>query len=371
MSTKRDFYEILGVSKQSDADTIKKAYRKLAMQFHPDRNPGDKDAEDKFKEAAEAYNILSDTEKRAQYDRFGHSAFQGGGHSGFGGGFQNVEDIFSNFGDIFEDFFGMGGGRRSSRSRTEPRKGADLRYLCEIQLKDVITGAQKEIEFDTDENCKECNGSGAEKGSQAETCSMCGGHGQVVTRQGFFSMQTTCPQCRGDGVQIKKPCRTCRGSGRTKRQRKIQVTIPPGVDSGTRLRISGEGEGGHRGGHAGDLFVEIRVKESQKFERDGDDLHTVLKVPYVRILLGGKVKVDTLTGEEVIDIPKASQPGARVHLNGHGFPSLRSDRRGDLIYHLEAEYPKKLNSEEEKWLKEIAKNYGVEEEKSGLFGRKK
>lgn len=377
MSSNQDYYQTLGVARDADADTIKKAYRKLAMQYHPDRNPGNKEAEDKFKEAAEAYDVLSSSEKRSQYDRFGHAAYKQSGGRGFGGGgFESAEDIFSSFGDIFGDLFGMGGGggqKRSSRSRTEPRKGSDLRYLCEVSLKDIITGAEKEVEFETDENCKDCNGSGAEKGSQVETCSMCGGHGQVVTRQGFFQMQTTCPQCRGEGQTIKKPCRTCKGSGRTSKSKRIQVTIPAGVDTGTRLRIVGEGEGGYRGGPAGDLYVEVRVKEDSKYERNGSDLHTILKVPYVVLLLGGQMTVDTLTGEETLEISKASQPGAQVKLPNHGFPSLRNQRRGDMYFHLEAEYPKKISSDEEKLLKEIAKLYKLDEAicKPGFFGRKK
>lgn len=375
MSSQQDYYQTLGVARDADADTIKKAYRKLAMQYHPDRNPGDKAAEDKFKEAAEAYDVLSNSEKRSQYDRFGHAAFKQSGGRGFQGGFDSAEDIFSSFGDIFGDLFGggMGGQKRSSRSRTEPRKGADLRYLCEISLKDIITGLEKEIEFETEENCKDCNGSGAEKGSHVETCSMCGGQGQVVTRQGFFSMQTACPQCRGEGQTIKKPCRTCKGAGRTEKSKRIQVTIPAGVDTGTRLRIAGEGEGGYRGGPAGDLYVEIRVKDDEKYERHGSDLHTMLKVSYVQMLLGGTIQVSTLTSDEKLEIPKASQPGSQVKLAGHGFPSLRSQRRGDMFFHLEAEYPKKISGEEEKLLKEIAKLYKLDEAdpKSGFFGKKK
>lgn len=373
MSSSQDYYQTLGVARDADADTIKKAYRKLAMQFHPDRNPGDKEAEEKFKECAEAYDVLSNSEKRSQYDRFGHAAFKQSGGRGFQGGFQNVDDIFSSFGDIFEDFFGMGGQKRSRRSRTEPRKGADLRYLCEISLKDIITGAEKEVEFETEIDCKDCSGSGAEKGSTVETCSMCAGHGQVVTRQGFFSMQTACPQCRGEGQTIKKPCRTCKGSGRNEKSKRIQVTIPAGVDTGTRLRIASEGEGGYKSGPPGDLYVEIRVKEDERFERNGNDLHTILKVPYVQLLLGGQLPVETLTTEEKLEIPKASHPGNQVRLAGHGFPSLRSQRRGDMIFHLEAEYPKKISSEEEKLLKEIAKLYKLDDgdSKSGFFGKKK
>lgn len=374
MSTNRDYYEILGVSKDADADTIKKAYRKMAMQFHPDRNPDNKEAEDKFKEAAEAYDVLGNAEKKAQYDRFGHAAFKQSGGRGSHAGFENMEDIFANFGDIFGDIFGMGGGgTRSRRSRNEPRKGSDLRYLAEISLKEVITGLEKEIEFETDESCKECHGSGAEKGTHAETCAMCGGSGQVVSRQGFFTMQTTCPQCRGQGQTIKKPCRTCKGSGRTAKAKKIQVTIPAGVDNGTRLRITGEGEGGYKGGPAGDLYVEVRVKEQENYERHGNDLHTILKVPYVLLLLGGEIEVPTLTSKETIEIPKASQPGNQVRLKEQGFPSIRSQRRGDMFFHLEAEYPKKLSHEEEKLLKEIAKLYKTDDadSKGGFFSRKK
>ena len=373
MSTNRDYYEILGVSRDADAETIKKSYRKMAMQYHPDRNPDNKEAEEKFKEAAEAYDILGTPEKRSQYDRFGHAAFKQTGGRGSHPGFENVEDIFSNFGDIFGDIFGMNSGGRSRRSRTEPCKGSDLRYIVEISLKEVITGFEKEIEFETEVSCKECHGSGAEKGSHAETCSMCGGAGQVISRQGFFSMQTPCPQCRGEGTLIKKPCRTCKGTGRSSKSKKIQVTIPAGVDNGTRLRISSEGEGGFKGGPPGDLYVEVRVKEQENYERHGNDLHSILKVPYVLLLLGGEVEVSTLTSKEKIEIPKASQPGSQVKLREHGFPSIRSQRRGDMYFHLEAEYPKKISSEEEKHLKEIAKLYHIEahDTKSGFFAKKK
>lgn len=349
----RDFYEILGVEKTADADAIKKAYRKLAMQFHPDKNPGNPEAEEKFKEAASAYEILSDPEKRARYDRFGHQAFQGGG-GGHPGGFQNMEDIFSSFGDIFGDFFSGGGGGRQ-RSHTGPRRGADLRYLSEISLKEVLTGLDKEIEFETEENCKSCNGTGADKNSQVTTCATCNGSGQVVARQGFFTMATTCPQCRGEGKQIKNPCRTCRGDGRVNAQRKIRVHIPPGVDTGTRLRVVGEGEGGLRGGPTGDLFVEVRVKDHEIFEREGENLYATLKVPYVTLLLGGELEVETLSDSQKVKIPKLSKPGATIKLAGQGVPSLRGgSRRGDLYFEIQAEFPDKISSDEERLLKDIA-----------------
>ena len=244
----RDFYEVLGVDRAADADTIKKAYRKLAMQFHPDKNPGNNEAVEKFKEAAAAYEVLGNPEKKAKYDRFGHSAFGGGAG---GAGFQNADDIFSAFSDIFGDFFGGSRGR----SRDGSSRGSDLRYVTEISLKEVLSGVEKDISFEAEENCKKCSGTGAEKGSGIETCRTCGGQGQVISRQGFFSVATTCPACGGRGQTIKDPCTDCRGSGRKASKRKIRVNIPPGVDNGTQLRVSGEGEGGHKNGPPGDLYV--------------------------------------------------------------------------------------------------------------------
>ncbi len=372
MSHQRDFYEILGVAKDADQDSIKKAYRKMAMQFHPDKNPDNKEAEDKFKEAAAAYEILSDPEKRAKYDRFGHQAFSGGG--GHHQGFHDVEDIFAQFGDIFGDFFGMSGGGRRRRDPNQPRKGADLRYVMEITLEDVVEGIEKEIEYDCDESCKECHGSGAEKGtSGVETCGTCGGQGQVIRSQGFFQMATTCPTCHGQGQTIKHKCKSCRGSGRTSKHRKIRVTIPAGVDSGTRLRVSGEGEGGYRGGPSGDLYVEIQVRDHDVFERRENDLIGELKISYLKAILGGEMEVDTVTDSQTIQIPKGSQVGDLVKLSGHGIPTLRGGRRGDLYFQINVEIPKKLDSEEEKLLSKIAE---IRNEKSnssgaGFFGRKK
>ena len=371
MSEPRDYYEVLGVSKSADADSIKKAYRKLAMQFHPDKNPGDAEAEEKFKEAAAAYEILSNPEKRSRYDQFGHRAFAQGGGAGFG----DMNDIFSNFGDIFEDLFGMSGGgsrgRSSSRSRTEPRRGADLRYLTEISLEEVLSGIEKDIEFETEQNCKECNGSGAKDGSKPATCHTCHGSGQVVRQQGFFTMASTCPTCQGQGSVIKDPCKSCKGSGRSPQKRKIRVNIPPGVDSGTRLRVSGEGEGGYRGGPNGDLFVEIRVADHELFEREGDHLFAQIEVPYLLFLLGGEFAAPTLDAEKNIDIPRGARPGDKVKLSGQGLPNLRGSRRGDLYYIIQPHFPEKLDKEEEKMLKEIAK---IKEEKGGsggFFSRRK
>lgn len=374
MSSSRDYYEILGVERSADADVIKKAYRKLAMQFHPDKNPGNKEAEEKFKEAAAAYEILSSPEKRAKYDRFGHQAFQQGGG---GQGFQDVDDIFNQFSDIFGDFFGMGqGGGRQSRSRTGPRRGADLRYVTEITLREVVEGVEREIEFETDVNCNSCQGSGAEKGSQPVTCSTCQGRGQVVRQQGFFSMAATCNTCRGEGVMIKNPCKTCKGTGRSKQERKIRLTIPAGVDTGTRLRVTGEGEGGFRGGPAGDLYVEVAVKEDNRFEREGNHLFGVLKLDYLQCLLGAEVEAEVVVGLKPLQVPAGSQVGDRLKIPGEGVPSLRGSRRGDMYYTIEVEIPTTLDKDEERLLREIAEKRGVSVAGSGsslfgIFNRKK
>lgn len=375
MSSPRDYYEVLGVSRSADAETIKKAYRKLAIQFHPDKNPGDDTAEAKFKEAANAYDVLSNPEKKSRYDRFGHAAFQGGG-----GQYQNVDDIFANFSDIFGDFFG-GGGRggfggdpfsqgRSRRSRSSgPARGADLRYRTEIALKDVIGGTEKEIQFETEAHCDDCQGSGAKKGTQATTCGTCGGAGQVVARQGFFSMATTCPTCHGSGQQIKDKCPGCSGRGRIKAQRKIRVTIPAGVDTGTQLRVSGEGEGGYRGGPAGDLYVEILVRDHERFEREGSTLYSQVSISYLQAALGADVEFENIDGTETVHVPAGTQPGARLRVAGRGIPILRGRGRGDLILAVDVSIPGKLSRDEEKLLRQIAEAKGeaVAAAKKGLF----
>ena len=347
----RDFYEILGVTRDADGDTIKKAYRKLAMQFHPDKNPDNKAAEEKFKDCARAYEVLGDPNKRERYDRFGHQGVDGMG--GGGPHFQDVGDIFAAFGDVFGDLFGQQGGRQS-RSRTGPARGADLRYVMEIDLKEVLTGVQRPITFDSDDACGECEGTGAEKGSKVETCATCNGRGQVVRSQGFFSMASTCPKCRGQGVSIKSPCRKCRGGGRVAVNRKILVTVPAGVDSGTQLRMSGEGEAGGRGGPPGDLYIDLRVKPDPRFERDGPNLFAELEINYLLALLGGAVDVATLRGPKSVTIPRGSQYGQQVKLAGEGLPSLRGSRVGDLVYLLKIVFPKKLSKDEEQLLRQIS-----------------
>lgn len=369
MQNQQDFYEILGVAKSSTPDEIKKAYRKLAMQFHPDKNPGDKEAEEKFKAAASAYEVLSNADKRARYDRFGHAAFSGGGG---GQGFQNAEDIFANFSDIFGDFFGQSfGGQARGRGRRSsgPARGSDLRYVAELELKDAILGTEREVEFETDESCGECDGSGAKKGTHPETCATCGGAGQVVAAQGFFSVATTCPTCQGAGRIVRDPCDSCSGRGRVKAKRKIRVTIPAGVDTGTQLRVSGEGEGGYRGGPTGDLYVEIRLKEDRRFERHGIDLLGRLSVSYVQALLGAEVEAETVEGRETVTVPPGTGHGERIRLDRKGVPSLRGGNRGHLYFEVEVEFPKSLKKEEERLLREIATARGdqVRAPKKGFF----
>lgn len=368
---KRDFYEILGVSREADADTIKKAYRKLAMQYHPDKNPGDKSAEDKFKDCARAYEVLSNKDLRARYDRFGHQGVDGPGAGAAGGPhFQDVGDIFEAFGDIFGDFFGgsPGGRRGGARRGNQPSRGADLRYVMEIGLKDVLDGVEKPIEFECEDNCQACQGTGAEPGTPVETCPACGGRGQVVRQQGFFSMATTCPQCRGQGTVIKTPCKVCRGQGRKAVNRKLLVKVPPGVDSGTQLRLSGEGESGLRGGPPGDLYVELRVKEDRRFERDGSDLYSELEINYLQAILGAEVEVETLRGKKTLHVPKAAQFGQQLRMSGEGLPSLRGARVGDAVFVVKIAIPKKLGKEEEKLLRQIAEAKASGKDKTGFFG---
>jgi molecular chaperone DnaJ len=363
-----DFYAILGVARDADQDTIKKAYRKLAMQFHPDKNPGNKEAEEKFKEAATAYEVLGNGEKRAYYDRFGQAPGAGGRG---GAGFQDINDIFASFSDIFGDFFG--GQRSGPQHRNRPQRGSDLRYMLEITLQDVVRGLEKDIEFEADESCVRCSGSGAEKGSTAEACPTCGGSGQVVRAQGFFSVATTCPACRGQGQIIRKPCGDCRGSGRKDTHRKIRINVPPGVDTGTQLRITGEGEGGFRGGPAGDLYVQVRVKDDERFQRDNTDLVGQAEISFLQALLGAQVDVETFDGVKTLDIPRGVQAGDTLTLPGLGIPSLRGSGRGDILFEVQILMPKKLKKEEEKLLRELAKLRGEkvapESGGKGLFGR--
>jgi molecular chaperone DnaJ len=349
MTGKRDYYEVLGVDRGAAEGELKAAYRKLALKYHPDRNPDDKAAEDKFKEAAEAYEVLRDPQKRQIYDQYGHQGLEGQGFSGFGG----FEDIFSSFGDIFEDFFGFGRGRGHSRSRVQ--RGADLRYDMTLEFMDAAFGVETAIDLDKAEPCPECNGSGAEPGTQPQTCPQCGGAGQVGHSQGFFTVRTTCPQCRGNGQVITDPCGKCHGQGRIVVSKTVSVKIPAGVDNGSRLRLSGEGQAGPNGGPSGDLYVFISVKPHDYFHREGDDIICQLPISFIQATLGDKVRVPTLTNEKELAIPKGTQHGELFRFRGEGIPSLRTGRPGDQIIQVAIKTPTNISKKQEALLREFAK----------------
>jgi len=353
MPTTRDYYEILGLERSASDHEIKSAYRKAALKFHPDRNPGDREAEEKFKESSEAYEVLSDPQKRATYDRFGHQGLSGQGFSGF----QDVGDIFSSFGSIFEEFFGFsqGAGARTGRGR----RGSDLRYDLTLEFEEAVFGSEKELEFEKAVECGNCHGARAESGGKT-SCRTCGGLGQVRRTQGFFSIQTPCPQCRGEGEMITKPCKTCSGRGVTMSRKKLSVKIPPGVDNGLRLRVGGEGEGGSGGASPGDLYVMIHVKDSPHFEREGADLLTHRKIGIAQAALGCKLSVPTLEGEKVIEVPAGIQHGHRITLNGQGVPHLKGIGRGDLHVDLEVQVPTNLSREQRDLLEKYASLAGEE-----------
>jgi molecular chaperone DnaJ len=351
--TRRDYYEILGVARSATEPQIKSAYRKLALQFHPDRNPGDKQAEERFKEAAEAYSILADPEKRGLYDRFGHAGVSG---AGAGAGFDPT--IFADFSDIFAglgDVFGFGdifGGRRR---RGGPQRGADLRYDLEITFDESARGAETTIQIPREETCETCSGSGAAPGTSAETCSQCRGSGQLRYQQGFLTVARPCPNCRGTGKTIAKPCSGCRGAGRIGRERKLTVKIPAGIATGQRLRLYGEGEHGSAGGPPGDLYVVVHVQEHPFFHREDDDLYCELPLAFPTLALGGHVKVPTLNGHEDLHIPAGTQPGARFRLRGKGMPNVSGRGHGDLHVIARVTVPKKLNKEQKALLEELAR----------------
>jgi molecular chaperone DnaJ len=348
MMIKRDYYEVLGVDSRASAEEIKKVYRKLALQYHPDRNPDDKEAEEKFKEAAEAYEVLRDTEKRNIYDQFGHEGLQGTGFTGFGG----FDDIFSAFGDIFEDFFGFGTRRRGQRTTARP--GADLLYDMRIDFTEAVFGTEKEIEIPTSENCDSCEGTGREPGTDEEICPMCQGQGQVLQSQGFFRISTTCHRCGGQGRILTNPCQPCSGSGQTKITKKVLVKIPAGVDVGIRLRIPNQGESGFRGGPPGDLYVRLHVDPHEFFERDGDHLHCQIPISMVQAAVGDTIEFHTLENTRNVKIPPGTQTGKIIRLKGEGVPNLRGFARGDLHIHVQVKTPVKLNKRQEELLQEFA-----------------
>ena len=347
MTTRRDYYQILGVEANASEDEIKKSYRKLAMQYHPDRNPGNKEAEEKFKEAAEAYEVLSDPEKRDIYSRYGHEGLNGAGYRGFSG----FEDIFSSFGDIFGDVFGFNAGR--SRSRTAARAGADLRYDLRISFMDAALGSSTEIKLRKQILCSSCQGSGCAPGTSPQVCGLCQGRGQVTQSSGFFSISSTCPQCRGQGGMITTPCPECSGGGKVAVEKTVQLKIPAGVETGSRLRLRGEGEEGEHGGPSGDLYVFLDVENHEVFERNGDDIYCRAPITFLQATLGGTVEVPTLAGTEKLKIPRGTQPGRIFRLKGKGIPHLRGYGRGDHLIETVVTVPTNLTRKQEELLKEF------------------
>ena len=371
MASKKDYYETLGVERTVSPDELKSAYRKLAMKWHPDKNPGDKAAEDKFKEIGEAYDILSDTDKRAAYDRFGHGAFQAGGPASGGGrgGFHDPFDIFREVfgggggggggGGIFEEFFG-GGGRQ--RDRSGPARGSDLRYDFEISLEDAARGVEKQVDIERAHACEKCNGSGSSKPGGIKSCPTCGGAGQVITTRGFFQVQQPCPDCSGSGQIISHPCTDCHGQGRVEKTGRIKLRIPPGITEGARLRSGGNGDAGLRGGPAGDLYVVIHIKRHEIFERDGEDLFCEVPVSFSKAALGGELMVPTLDGKASLKIPAGTQSATTFRLRSKGLPRLNSGSRGDLLVRVQVEVPTNLNADQKEKLKAFSDSTGEQNE---------
>ena len=369
-ATKSDYYELLGVTKSASDAEIKTAYRKLAMQYHPDRNPDNPAAEAKFKECSEAYSILSDAEKRAAYDRFGHAAFQGaagGGGNPFQGG--NAQDMGDIFGDIFGEMFNMGGQRKASRVQ----RGRDLRYDMTLEFTEAVFGAEKEITIRRQETCDDCRGAGAAKGKQPQTCPQCKGAGQVRYQQGFFSVARACPQCNGTGTLISDPCKTCHGQTTVEKEHKLVVKVPAGVEQDTRIRYQGEGESGRYGGPGGDLYVVLSVKKHKFFERDGDDLHCVIPISFPQAALGTDLEIETLEGREAIKVAEGTQSGKEFRLRGKGVPHLNERGKGDLIVEVRVATPTKLSKEQKQLMKQLSETMIVENEphSRGLFDKMK
>ncbi len=346
---KRDYYEVLGVNRDASDEELKKAYRRLAMKHHPDRNPDSNTAEDKFKEAKEAYEVLADADKRAAYDQFGHAGVDQAAGMGAGAGAAGFGGFADAFGDIFGDIFGGGGGR----SRSNVYRGADLRYNLEVTLEDAARGTETRIRIPTMEECETCHGSGAKPGTEPVSCPTCHGHGQVRMTQGFFSIAQTCPKCHGSGKVVQNPCTTCSGNGRLKRQKTLSVKIPPGVDEGDRIRLSGEGEAGVNGGPSGDLYVVIHVRPHDVFTRDGNNLHCEMPVSFTKAALGGEIEIPTLDGYAKIRIPAETQSGKVFRLRGKGIKGVRSSSYGDLLCHVVVETPVKLTARQKELLAEL------------------
>ncbi len=380
MANKRDYYEVLGVAKGASADELKKAYRKLAMEHHPDRNHGDPSAEGKFKELNEAYDVLKDDQKRAAYDRFGHQAFAGGGGGGGGGdpfagfgGFNFGQGGGGGFADIFDEMFGE---FMNARPQGGAGRGADMRYNLEISLEDAFKGSQAQIRVPSSITCEGCNGSGAKAGTQPTTCTTCHGHGKVRAQQGFFTIERTCPSCSGAGRVIKTPCPTCGGSGRTRRERTLKVDIPAGVEDGTRIRLSGEGEAGMRGAPAGDLYIFLSLKAHPLFQREGADLHCRVPLPMSTAALGGEIEIPSIDGSRTkLTINPGTQTGQQYRLRAKGMSVLKSGQRGDLYVEAMVETPRNLTPRQQELLREFAaeagENPGMHPESQGFFSKVK
>lgn len=361
MTDKRDFYEVLGIERNAAQADIKKAYRKLAMKFHPDQNQGDAGAEAKFKEAAEAYDVLGDEQKRAQYDQFGHQAFaQGGGFQG--ARFHNMEDIFSAFGDIFGGGLGDIFGQRRGGGRRGPRAGRDLRIVLDLTLEEIATGVERTVALKRYESCETCEGSGGEDGVQKVTCSTCAGRGQVQRNQGFFTMATPCPTCRGAGQMIEKPCKSCQGNGKIQEKNEIELRIPAGIEEGVQLRVTGEGDVGEKGAPRGDLYCVIREKQHKIFQRSGPDLMTEIPCSFGTLALGEKVEIPTLAGKIEMSIPSGTQTGKVLRLRGQGIPMMDSSGKGDLLVRVFVEIPNKLTDRQKELIQEFSE---IEQENSG------
>jgi molecular chaperone DnaJ len=367
---KTDYYELLQVERTASDGEIKTAYRKVAMQYHPDRNPDNPEAEEMFKACSEAYTVLSDPDKRAAYDRYGHAGVNGAG--GFGGGspFGGQGDLNDIFGDLFGEMFNMGGGNRRA---TRQQRGRDLQFNMKLEFEEAVFGVEREINIRRAEPCDTCNGSGSENGKQPETCQQCGGRGQIRSQQGFFSVARTCPVCSGTGSVIRTPCKTCHGDSRVTREHKILVKVPAGVEQDTRIRYSGEGEAGRFQGPAGDLYVVLDVKAHKFFERDGDDLHCVIPISFPQAALGAEIELETLDGVETIKIPEGTQSGREFKLRSKGVPHLNAHGKGDLIVEVRVQTPTRLLKAQKDLIKQLAETITVENTPTsrGLFSKVK